>query len=102
MLILRKCVISILFLSIFENNLYSDTLPIIVIAPGKTPQAKSTVGSDISVIEEKDLLENNNYFIGEIIDDNLPGVSFFQQGGVGTVSSIQLRGLPGRYSTIYG
>ena len=41
---------------------------VIVIAPEKTVQSKSTVGSDISVLEEKEINNSNNFFIGDIFE----------------------------------
>ena len=73
----------------------------IVITAGKTPQSKSTVGSDVEVIDNKTLRNSNEFFIGDILDNNLNGMNYFQSGGYGTVSGIQLRGQPKRYTTVY-
>ena len=46
-------------------------------------------------------------YIGEIlyranlITENIPGMNYFRSGGYGTISGIQLRGLPKRYSTVF-
>ena len=76
-------------------------IPIIVIAPSKSPQSYSTVGSSITSIDSETIKNSNNYFLGEILNKNLPGMNYFRSGGHGTVSGIQLRGLPKRYSTVY-
>ena len=86
---------------LFSNSVFSEPIPVIVIAPGKTIQAKSTVGSDIAVIGNQEISQSDEYFIGDIINDSLPGIGMFQSGGHGTVTGIQMRGLPGRYSTVY-
>ena len=72
-----------------------------VISPGKTLQSKGTVGSDVEVIDNKVIADSNEYFIGDILDNNLNGINYFQSGGLGTVSGIQLRGQPKRYTTVY-
>jgi vitamin B12 transporter len=86
---------------LFANSLFAKEIPIIVISPGKTIQSKSTVGSNVEVIDSKTLRNSNEYFIGDILDNNLNGMNYNQSGGYGTVSGIQLRGQPKRYSTVY-
>ena len=94
----------IIFLLIFIfsfNKLFAGDIPIIVISAGKTYQSKGIVGSDVEVIDSKAISESNEFFLGELLSKNLNGMNYFQQGGTGTVSGIQLRGLPKRYSTVY-
>lgn len=83
------------------NNILAENIPILVISPGKTLQSKGTVGSDVEVIDSKVIAESNDYFIGDILDNNLNGINYFQSGGLGAVSGIQLRGQPKRYTTVY-
>ena len=83
------------------NNVFSENIPILVISPGKTLQSKGAVGSDVEVIDSKVIAESNEYFIGDILDNNLNGINYFQSGGLGTVSGIQLRGQPKRYTTVF-
>ncbi len=87
--------------SILVFNSYSDEIPIIVIAPGKSPQSISTVGSSVVVLDEKFLKKSNEFFLGDVISSNSTSINFFQSGGHGTSSAIQLRGMPKRYSTVY-
>ena len=93
----------IFIFTIFINytNLLAKDIPIIVISPGKTLQSKGTVGSDVDVIDNKVLKNSSEFFIGDILDNNLNGLNYFQQGGYGTVSGVQLRGQPKRYTTVY-
>ena len=92
-----------LIISILLNitNVFAKDIPVIVISPGKTLQSKSIVGSDVEIIDNKIISESSELFIGDILDNNLNGLNYFQQGGYGTVSGIQLRGQPKRYSTVY-
>ena len=73
------------------NLVLAEDIPILVISPGKTIQSKSTVGSDVDVIDSKAIEKSNQQFIGDILDNNLNGINYFQSGGKGTVSGIQLR-----------
>ena len=83
------------------SNLFAEDIPVIVIAPGKTVQSYGTVGSAVSVIDAETLENSDEYFLGNVLDNGLPGMNYFQSGGHGTTSGIQLRGLPKRYSTVY-
>jgi vitamin B12 transporter len=91
----------ILYFILFSTLVFSKEIPIIVISPGKTLQSKSSVGSDVEVIDSKTMQNSNELFIGDILDNSLNGMNHFQSGGYGTASGIQLRGQPKRYTTVY-
>ena len=91
----------IFFISLNFTNISAKEIPIIVISPGKTLQSKSTVGSDIEVVTSEKISNSNQFFIGDVLDNNLNGMNYHQSGGYGTVSGIQLRGQPKRYTTVY-
>jgi vitamin B12 transporter len=94
--------IFLLLIIIFSSiKVYAKDIPIIVISAGKSPQSKSTVGSDVSIINEDTISNSGENFVGDILSENLMGMNYFQSGGFGTVSGIQLRGQPKRYSTVY-
>jgi len=95
--IIFKILIILIF---FNHNSYSD-IPIIVISPSKTNQTLKSVGSDVTIIDNKSIYSSNENFVGNIIEDQIPGSSFSRQGGNGTNSLIQLRGLPKRYTNVY-
>ncbi|MDC0562981.1 TonB-dependent receptor [Candidatus Pelagibacter ubique] len=94
-----------LLLFIFQFLEYSivqaKDIPVIVISAGKSLQSKSNVGSDVEVIDNKTIENSNEYFIGDILDNKINGMNYNQSGGYGTVSGIQLRGQPKRYTTVY-
>ena len=92
--------IFIIFL-ILSSVSYADEVPVIVIAPGKTPQSISTVGSSVVVLDEKFFKKTNEFFLGDVLSSNSTSINFFQNGGYGATSAIQLRGLPKRYSTVF-
>jgi vitamin B12 transporter len=91
----------IILITLHFSNLFAKDIPILVISPSKTLQSKSNVGSDVEVIDNKTISKSNQYFIGDILDNNLNGLNYHQSGGYGAVSGIQLRGQPKRYTTIY-
>ena len=95
-------IIIFLLISVFSfNKLFAEDIPIIVISAGKTYQSKSIVGSDVVVVDSKAISESNEFFLGDVLSGSLNGMNYFQTGGHGTTSGIQLRGLPKRYSTVY-
>ena len=95
-------VIIFLLISVFSfSKLFAEDIPIIVISAGKTYQSKSIVGSDVVVVDSKAISESNEFFLGDVLSESLNGMNYFQTGGHGTTSGIQLRGLPKRYSTVY-
>ena len=99
---LNLTIICFLILNIhFVKLAYSDDIPVIVIAPSKTPQSISTVGTSVKVLSESDLENLDEVFLGEALDSATTGLNFFQTGGAGTQMGIQLRGLPKAYSTVY-
>ena len=96
-----KKIILFVLLILFSTKSYSSEIPTIVIAPSKKPQSTSIVGSSVTVIDEKDLENSNEFFIGDLLSYSSPSTNYYSSGGYGTFSAIQLRGLPKRYSTIY-
>jgi len=85
----------------FISEIQSKDIPIIVISPSKTPQSLSSVGSSVHSIGSEYIEGSNSNFIGDIISNSINGANYFKSGGHGTISGIQLRGLPKRYSTVY-
>ncbi len=93
---------TIILLIIFATNVYSKEIPIITItAPSKKPQSISTVGTSVTIIDEKFLSNSTEHFLGDVLSASSTSANFFQSGGHGTASAIQLRGMPKRYSTVY-
>ena len=89
-------IFTIIFLFSFDK-LFAADIPIIVIAPSKKAQSISTVGSSTTIYDESDIKSSNNFFLGDVLGTNTTSYNFFQTGGHGTESGIQLRGLPKRY-----
>ena len=79
----------------------AEDIPIIVITASKKPQSLSTVGTSVTILDEKFFNETNEYFLGDALASQNTSSNFFQSGGHGTASAIQLRGMPKRYSTVY-
>ena len=87
---LIKITIYLLIFVFFFKNLFAADIPIIVISPSKKAQSISTVGSSVTVYDQSDLENTNDYFLGDILSDG-SSTNFFQSGGKGTLSGIQLR-----------
>ncbi len=100
MLGVTKVIISILIIILFINKSFATDIPVIVIAPSKKAQSLSTVGSSVTVYDQEYLDNNEDFFLGDVLSDG-SSINFNQSGGAGTVSGIQLRGLPKAYSTVY-
>ena len=96
-----KIVVSLLIIIFSFQNIFAADIPIIVISPSKKAQSISVVGSSTTVYDENDIKNDNNFFLGNVLGTNTTSYNFFQSGGHGTESAIQLRGLPKRYSTVY-
>jgi len=85
---------TLVIISLFFNQLSAKDIPIIVITPSKTPQSVSSVGTSVTIISEDEIENSGESFLGNVLDVNTSGNSFFQTGGPGTQMGIQLRGLP--------
>ena len=90
-----------LILTFSFNQVFAENVPIIVISPSKTTQSASTVGTSVTVLDENFFKNSNELFLGDVLKGNSNSVNFFQNGGAGQTSAIQLRGMPKRYSTVY-
>jgi len=101
MLMFRLIFILLLFIVFNSLKIHAEDIPVIVISSGKAPQSKSIVGSDVSILDKNKISSSGESFVGDILSENLMGMNYFQSGGYGTNSGIQLRGQPKRYSTVY-
>ena len=101
MSLLAKFIIFIIIIVFSVKNLFAADIPIIVIAPSKKAQSISTVGSTTTVFDESSINNTNDFFLGDVLGNRTTSFNFFQTGGHGTNSGIQLRGLPKRYTTVY-
>ena len=54
-----------------------------------------------SILSPSLIKNSNELFLGDLLSGNTTSANYFQNGGHGTSSAIQLRGLPKRYSTVY-
>ena len=98
---MSRIVLSLLILILSTDKLIAENIPIIVIAPSKKAQSVSTVGTSVTVLDEKFFENSNEFFLGDALASNSTSINFFQNGGQGQTSAVQLRGLPKRYSTVY-
>ena len=58
----KKTNIIFLILFTFFTQIKADEVPIIVIAPSKSPQSLSTVGTSVKVVDQQNLENSGNPF----------------------------------------
>ena len=90
-----------LYFIFFSTLVFSKDIPIIVISPGKTAQSYSSVGSQLTIIDRNTIEKSHGSTLTELLDNEVQGLNIFRNGGKGTNTGIQMRGLPKRYSTVY-
>ena len=56
-----------LYLIFFSNFVFSKEIPVIVITASKKPQSLSTVGTSVTVLDEKFFNNTSEYFLGDAI-----------------------------------
>ena len=59
------------------------------------------MGTSVTILDDKFLSNSTEHFLGDVLSTSSTSSNFFQSGGHGTASAIQLRGMPKRYSTVY-
>ena len=96
-----KTLIIFFIIILISSKCLAKNIPVIVITASKKPQSLSTVGTSVTVLDEKFLNNSSEYFLGDALAISSTSANFFQSGGHGTSSAIQLRGMPKRYSTVY-
>ena len=94
---LKKILKIFIILILPFNAVFAADIPIIVIAPSKKAQSVSTVGTSVTVLDETFFKNSNELFLGDALATNSTSINFFQNGGHGKTSAIQLRGLQKRY-----
>lgn len=68
----------------------------ISVTANRTPTETGKVGSTISVVTEEEIEQKSFVTVTDYLT-GLPGISFAQNGGLGSLSSLYVRGLPGGY-----
>ena len=92
----KKITFLLIILTAFSFvSVNAKEIPVIVIAPSKTPQSISTVGTSVKVLDEQDLIGSKDFFLGDLLNNSVPGMNFFQTGGAGTQMGLQLFTLMG-------
>ena len=82
----RACLLSLPFAS-----LPAWAEEVIVVTATRSEQPASDVGQSVSVIDEKSLITRQNDVMVDVLR-TVPGVSFVRNGGVGTSTSLFIRG----------
>jgi vitamin B12 transporter len=76
-----------------------DTLPdeIVVSATG-VPTPAAQIGASVDVISAEDLRDGQYVYLQDVLRGQ--GINIAQSGGIGTLSNVFLRGLPGRHTNL--
>lgn len=72
-----------------------DLDPIIIESSSLSPVEKNKSGANVEVLEDRDAGGNDTKVIDRLV--RLPGVNSTSNGGLGALSTVQIRGLPSRY-----
>jgi outer membrane cobalamin receptor len=83
-----------LYFILVTGSAFSKEVPIIVITASKKPQSLSTIGTSTTILDENFFSNSTEYFLGDALSTSTTSSNFFQSGGHGTSSAIQLRGMP--------
>ena len=93
----KVTLITLIIVIIFTyTRAFAKEIPVIVIAPSNKAQSLSTVGTSVTILDEKFFQNSTELFLGDVLSTNTTSTNFFQSGGHGTASAIQVRGLPKR------
>jgi len=72
----------------------------VVVTANKTPTEKSKVGSTVYVVTKKDIEQQSKPTAIDYLNQ-VPGINVSPQGGLGTISTFMMRGLPGEYTKTF-
>jgi vitamin B12 transporter len=75
-------------------DLKATPIETIVVTATRTPQTLRKVGASITVIDNKAITRAQSLPVVDLLRD-LPGVSFSRNGGVGSLTSVRIRGAEG-------
>ncbi|AMN48415.1 TonB-dependent receptor [Steroidobacter denitrificans] len=92
----RICLLS---LSITSISVPAWAEEVIVVTATRFAQSASDVGQSISVIDEQSLIARQNDAIVDVLR-TVPGVSFVRNGGVGTSTSLFIRGAESDHTVV--
>ena len=90
----RACLLS---LSIASVPVWAEE--VIVVTATRSEQSASDIGQSISVIDEQSLISRQNDAIVDVLR-TVPGVSFARNGGVGTSTSLFIRGAESDHTVV--
>lgn len=72
----------------------------VVVAATRTPQPRSTVLADVSVIEREEIERSGATGLADVLA-RLPGIQFVRNGGPGASTAVYLRGGEKRHTAVY-
>ena len=77
-----KIVVSLLIIIFSFQKLFAADIPIIVIAPSQKAQSKSSVGTSVTVFDEANIENSNDFFLGDVLANGIPFIRPVAVNGV--------------------
>lgn len=72
----------------------------ITVSASQTPVETKRTGTVVEVVEQEEIEKSSSVRVSETLD-TLPGISLSGNGGLGTASTLRIRGLSGKYVPVY-
>ncbi len=78
----------------------TTTLERVVVTANRSPQPRSSVLADISVVDRDEIRRSGATAVADLLA-RLPGIEFARNGGPGTATSVYIRGSESRHTAVY-
>ena len=75
--VLKISIFTIFFVILLLHQSFAKDIPVIVITASKKPQSLSTVGTSVTVLDEKFFKNNSEYFLGDALKPQPQPVQIF-------------------------
>ncbi|ASM71814.1 MULTISPECIES: TonB-dependent receptor plug domain-containing protein [Roseobacteraceae] len=72
----------------------------ITVSASQTPVETSRTGTVVEIVDQETIENSTSIRVADTLD-TLPGISLSGNGGLGTASTLRIRGLPARYVPVY-
>ena len=70
-------VLIFLYFILVSSLVFSEEIPVIVISASKKPQSLSSVGTSVTILDEKFFNNSTEYFLGDALSTSTTGANFF-------------------------
>ena len=70
-------VLVFIYFILVSSSVFSKEIPVIVISASKKPQSLSSVGTSVTILDEKFFNNSTEYFLGDALSTSTTGANFF-------------------------